>query len=78
MSAERAERVKPVHVTKTEAVVAVASGIMIGEGIVLAPLLAIGGGLTGLGMALHVRGREAEEKARQRSVFKKQGEIVGK
>ena len=79
MSAERAEQVKPVHVTKAEAAVAVASGLLIGAGIVAAaPHVALGGGLIGLGVAFRVCGRESFEKSRQRSEFKKQGEIMGK
>lgn len=79
MSAEQRDVVKPVHVTKVEVVSAVASGVAIGVGIVAAaPLVAVGGGLIGIGMGLHVCNREAYEKARQKSEFKKGGEIVGK
>lgn len=78
MSAERAEQVKPVHVTKVEATTAAALGLALGIGVVAAPYVALGSGLLGLGGALRVCGREAEEKSRQRSGFKKGGEIVGK
>jgi len=79
MSAEHRDvEIKPVHVTKVEAATAVASGLLVGIGIVAAPYVALGGGLVGLGMAMNVVGREAEEKSRQRSGFKKGGEIVFK
>jgi len=79
MSAERAEQaVKPVHITIPEAAVAVGSGITVGAGIGAAPLLAIGGGLIGLGVAWRVCYREAYEKERQRSELKEQEEIVSK
>ena len=79
MSVERTEQVvKPVHITMPEAAVAVGSGITIGAGIVAAPLLAMGGVLVGVWGGLRVCYREAYEKARQRSEFEKQGEIVGK
>jgi F0F1-type ATP synthase assembly protein I len=79
MSAEQRDVVKPVHVTKGEAVSAVASGVAIGTGIVAAaPLVAVGGGLIGIGMGLHVCNREAYEKARQGSESKEQREVVSK
>lgn len=79
MSTEQRDVVKPVHVTKMEVASAVASGVAIGVGIVAAaPLVAVGGGLVGIGMGLHVCYREAYEKARQDNKFKKQGETVGK
>jgi len=79
MSAEQRDVVKPVHVTKVEVASAVVSGVAIGVGIVAAaPLVAVGGGLIGIGMGLHVCNREAYEKARQGNEFKEQGKVVGK
>lgn len=78
MGVEQQDVIKPVHVTKAEAAVAVASGLALGIGIVANPYFAIGGGLIGLGTGLRVCGREAEEKSRQRSESKKQGKITDK
>lgn len=80
MKAERTEQViKPVHVTKAEAAVAVASGVLIGAGIVTAaPLVAVGGVLIGIGEGWRVGFREGYEKARQKGESKEQGEVVSK
>lgn len=75
MNAERTEQViEPVHVTKAEAAAAVASGVLVAVGIVAAaPLVAVGGGLIGIGMGLHVRDRESFEKDATKRIQKTGG-----